>query len=114
MGFIRATTNNGSYLWSRLDEGEAEERIASVLKQFLQCDDQAPRVRTVDDEPLQQHTDDLLTDIGVVLLGVINAKQTEDGEAEEVGVAVGIAELVRHCAEQVVTSLWLHDLGKFF
>lgn len=102
-----------TYLRGRLDEGEAEERVAAVLQKLLQGNDKTPRVRTMDDESLQQHTNNLLADVRLILLRVVNTKQTQDGEAKEVGVAVGVSQLVGHRAQQVVTSLGLHCLGKF-
>jgi hypothetical protein len=101
-----------TYLGCRLDERKAEERVAPVLEKFLQGDDETPRMRAVDDQSLQQDPDDLLANVRVIVLGVVDAKQTENGEAEEIGVAVGVAELIGHRTEQVVTRLGLKNLGE--
>lgn len=80
-----------TYLRRSLDERKVEESVASVLEQLLEGDDQTPGVGPMDDQPLQQDSDNLLTDIGSILLGVVHAKETKNGKAEEVGMAIRIA-----------------------
>ena len=42
-----------TYLRCGLDKGKLEERIAAVLKQLLQSDDQSPRMGAMDNEPFK-------------------------------------------------------------
>ena len=42
-----------AYLRRGLDKGKLEERVAAVLKELLQSDDQSPRMRAMDNEPFK-------------------------------------------------------------
>lgn len=100
------------YLWCSLDEGQAEESIASVLEQLLKGNDQTPWMRAVDNEPLKENTDDLLAHVRVLLLRVVDAEEPQDGEAEVVCVRVGIPQLVRHRTQEIVPAFWSKRLSQ--
>jgi len=71
-----------------------------VLDEFDERDEKTPRMRSVDDEPLQQDTRDLLLD----RLGVCLGKQVEQSAAEVMGVTVGVAQLVGHGVQKQVST----------
>lgn len=88
-----------------LDLGGAVDEIVvpklelRVFNQFNESDEQAPRMRSVHDESLQQNSRDLLLD----RLGVGFEKQVEQRAAEVVRVAVRIAQLVGDGVKEQVT-----------
>lgn len=76
-----------------------------VLDELDEGDEKTPRMRSVDNEPLQQHTCDLLLDRFRVRLG----KQVEQRAAEIVRVAVGIAQLIGYGVQkQIPTCIHTH------
>mmetsp|Transcript_29531 Transcript_29531/g.65382 ORF Transcript_29531/g.65382 Transcript_29531/m.65382 type:complete len:496 (-) Transcript_29531:1158-2645(-) len=107
LGLGRAHAAVGDALEQALDVGGAArefmapEVVPWVLDQLNEGDQQAPWVWPVDDEPLQQHTRDLLLD----KLHLDLRKQRKQHAREVVGVAVGVAQLVGNGIEQQVAPL---------
>jgi len=67
-----------------------------ILDEFDERDEEAPRVRSVDNQPLQQHARYLLLDRLRVGLG----EQVQHRTAEVVCVAVWVAQLVRNSVQK--------------
>mmetsp|Transcript_4058 Transcript_4058/g.16995 ORF Transcript_4058/g.16995 Transcript_4058/m.16995 type:complete len:526 (+) Transcript_4058:250-1827(+) len=82
------------------------EPVAALLDQLDVRDEEPPRVRPANDEPLQQHAGQLLLDR--VVASLLEEKQGCHGE--EVRVGVGVAELVRNGAEQQVAPVRLEGV----
>lgn len=59
----------------------------------------------MDNEPFQEHANNLLTDVGLILIRVVCTEEAKDGEAEIVGVAIGVTKLIRHRTQQIITGL---------
>ena len=66
------------------------ELEGGVLDELYKGDEEAPGVRPVHDQPLQEHPGDLLLDG----LGVGLGEEVEEAAGEVVGVGVGVAQLV--------------------
>lgn len=71
-----------------------------VFDEFNEGDEKTPRVRSVDDQPLQQDARYLLLDCLRVGLG----KQVQQSAAEVVCVAVGIAQLIRYGIQEQIST----------
>ena len=74
------------------------EVVAGVLDELDEGNEEPPRVRPVDDQPLKQHARDLL--LNGLRVGL--REEREEGTAEEVRVAVGVAKLVGYGVEEEV------------
>ena len=57
-------------------------------------------------QSLQQHSRNLLPDIRFLLIRVVGPEKVEKGVTEVVGMAIGIAELIRDGGEEVVAGFW--------
>ena len=86
--------------WSAVDKLVIPELELCVLDEFNERDEKAPRMRSVDDETLQQHAGDLLLDRLRVCLG----KQVQQRAAEIVRVTVGIAQLVGNGIQEQIPA----------
>mmetsp|Transcript_25033 Transcript_25033/g.69879 ORF Transcript_25033/g.69879 Transcript_25033/m.69879 type:complete len:303 (-) Transcript_25033:2245-3153(-) len=82
-------------------EGVAPEVVARVLDELDEGDEQPPRVRAVDDEPLEQHPRDLLLHYLLPRL----REEVQQHTREIVGVVVGVAQLVGDGIEQQIAAL---------
>jgi len=71
-----------------------------VLDEFNECDEKSPWMRSVDNEPLQQHTRDLLLD----RLRVRLRKQVQQSAAEIVRVTVWIAQLIGNGIQEQIST----------
>lgn len=86
--------------WGAVDELMGPELVDWILDELNKSDEQAPRVRSVHDQPFEQHSGDLLLN----RLGVGLGEQVEQGAAEVVRVAVRVAQLVGNgIQEQIAT-----------
>ena len=95
---------------SAVDELVVPELELRVLDEFNEGDEETPWVRSVDNQPLQQHACYLL----LYRLRVCFGKQVQQSAAEVVRVAVGIAQLIGNgvqkqiptctCTDTLVTS----------
>ena len=85
------------------DELVLPELEAGVLDELDEGDEEAPRVRPVHDQPLQEDARDLLLDG----LGVGLGEEVEQRAGEVVRVRVGVAQLVGDAVEEVVAALRL-------
>ena len=74
------------------------EVVAGVLDELDEGNEEPPRVRPVDDQPLKQHARDLL--LNGFRVGL--REEGKEGTAEEVRVAVGVAKLVGYGVEEEV------------
>ncbi len=54
---------------------------------------------------LKQYTDNLLAHVRLLLIGKVRAEEVEKSEAEILSVAIGVTQLIRHCAEEGIASL---------
>lgn len=82
------------------------ELVDGVLDELYERDEQPPRMRPIDDQPLQQHPGDLLLHGFRVRLG----EQVEQTAREVVREAVRVAQLVRdRVQEQVSVCGRLHN-----
>lgn len=75
--------------------------VGRILDELDERDQQAPRMRPIHDQPLEQHSGYLLLDG----LGVGLGEQIEQGAAEVVRVAVGIAQLIGDRVEKQIAAL---------
>jgi len=75
-----------------------------VLDEFNERDKQTPRVRSVDNQPLQQHTRYLLLNRLRVRLG----KQVQQRAAEIVRMTVGIAQLIGNGVQKQIPTYYAH------
>jgi len=75
-----------------------------ILDKFNESDEETPRMRSVDNESLQQHTCYLLLDGLWVCLG----KQVQQRAAEVVRMTVGIAQLIGNGVQKQVTTCTYH------
>lgn len=76
------------------------EFVNRILDQFNKRDEQPPRVRSVNDKPLEQHPGDLLLNG----FGVCLRKQVQQTTREIVRVAVRITQLVRDRVEEQIAE----------
>jgi hypothetical protein len=86
--------------WGAVYELMRPELVDWVLDELNEGNEQAPRMRSVHNQTLEQHSSDLLLDCLRVGLG----KQIQQGAAEVMRVAVRIPQLVgNRIQEQVPT-----------
>ena len=74
--------------------------VSWVFDELDKSDEEAPGMRTVNDQSLQQDSRDLLLYGFSVGLG----KEGEEGAAEVVGVAIGIAKLIGYCIQEEIST----------
>jgi len=86
--------------WSTVDELVVPELELRVFDKFDERDEKTPRMRSVDNQSLQQDSRDLLLDRLRVGLG----EQVEQRAAEVVSMAVGIAQLIRDGIQEQIST----------
>lgn len=76
------------------------ELVDWILDELNEGDEQAPRMRSVHDQPLKQHSGDLLLNRFGVGLG----EQVQQSAAEVMRVAIRIAQLVGNSIQEQVAT----------
>lgn len=87
-------------LWCAVHKLVAPELVHGVLDQLDEGDEETPRVRAVDDQPLEQHPGDLL----LHGLRISFSEQVQQAAAEVMRVAVGVAQLIGDRVQEEVTG----------
>ena len=83
-----------------MDELLVPEVVLGVAQQLDERDECAPRVRTVDQESLQQYPCHDLPE----LINLDLMEEIQDQGAEPMRVGIGVAQVKDHCTEQVVLT----------
>jgi len=95
-------------LWSAVDEFVVPKLEDRILYQLNKRNQQTPRVRSIDNQPLQQHPRDLLLNG----LSIGFGKQAQQYTAKVMCVTVGIAELIGDGVNEQVTTLRIQVDGQ--
>ena len=83
-----------------MDKLVLPEVISGILDELNEGNEQSPRMRSVHYQPLQENSSDLLLNGFSIGLG----KQRQQGTAEVVGVAIGIAKLVGNGIQEEIAT----------
>lgn len=92
------------YLRGAVHKLVGPELVNGILDEFYEGDEQPPRVRSVDDESLEEHPGDLL----LHCLRVGLSEQVQKAAGEIVRVTIRIAKLIRDRVQKQISRKNIH------